>query len=101
MKTCPRCGALAFDDAKVCFGCLYDYSALKDHMNDGFQQINASNNSSMRIPMYPNYACKDPNPPEFCIRFVPRHTAWDVWEWDCSVQVKEGIRHEVVGRHAV
>ena len=22
MKTCPTCGARAFDDAEVCFGCL-------------------------------------------------------------------------------
>lgn len=25
MKTCPICGAGAFDDALVCFGCLYRY----------------------------------------------------------------------------
>lgn len=25
MKTCPICGARAFDDAEVCFGCLYRY----------------------------------------------------------------------------
>lgn len=25
MKTCPTCGAGAFDDAEVCFGCLHRY----------------------------------------------------------------------------
>ena len=25
MKTCPICGARAFDDAEVCFGCLHRY----------------------------------------------------------------------------
>lgn len=25
MKTCPTCGARAFDDAEVCFGCLHRY----------------------------------------------------------------------------
>ena len=26
MKTCPICGAGAFDDAKVCYGCLHRFS---------------------------------------------------------------------------
>lgn len=26
MKTCPVCGARAFDDAEVCYGCLYRFS---------------------------------------------------------------------------
>jgi hypothetical protein len=25
MKTCPICGAVAFDDALVCYGCMYRY----------------------------------------------------------------------------
>lgn len=25
MKTCPTCGARAFDDAEVCYGCLHRY----------------------------------------------------------------------------
>lgn len=27
MKTCPTCGARAFDDAEVCYGCLHRYGA--------------------------------------------------------------------------
>lgn len=27
MKTCPICGAIAFDDAETCFGCLHNYAA--------------------------------------------------------------------------
>ena len=27
MKTCPTCGARAFDDAEVCYGCLHRYDA--------------------------------------------------------------------------
>ena len=26
MKTCPICGARAFDDAEVCYGCLHRFS---------------------------------------------------------------------------
>ena len=26
MKTCPICGAGAFDDAQVCYGCLHRFS---------------------------------------------------------------------------
>ena len=26
MKKCPVCGAMSFDDAPLCYGCLHDYS---------------------------------------------------------------------------
>ncbi len=26
MKQCPICGATSFDDAPVCYGCLFDYA---------------------------------------------------------------------------
>lgn len=26
MKQCPICGAMSFDDAPVCYGCLFDYA---------------------------------------------------------------------------
>lgn len=28
MKTCPTCGARAFDDAEVCYGCLHRYETI-------------------------------------------------------------------------
>ena len=29
MKTCPICGARAFDDAEVCYGCLHRYEGAE------------------------------------------------------------------------
>lgn len=26
MKTCPVCRSIAFDDAAICYGCLYDFA---------------------------------------------------------------------------
>lgn len=32
MKTCPICGAGAFDDAQVCYGCLYHYPNIQQEI---------------------------------------------------------------------
>lgn len=34
MKECPTCGAPAFDDASVCFGCLYRFDEGKHRLLD-------------------------------------------------------------------
>lgn len=102
MKVCPRCGAVAFDDAKVCYGCLYDFSTARRRVDDTCQHANISNGNSFKhIPLYSDHVSEDQDPPEFCIRFTPRRNACGGWKWDCSVQVKEKIQHEAVGHHAV
>ncbi|NHM15853.1 hypothetical protein GMI69_04090 [Eggerthellaceae bacterium zg-887] len=30
MKTCPICSAKAFDDARICYGCMYSYDSASD-----------------------------------------------------------------------
>ncbi len=30
MKTCPVCSAKAFDDARICYGCMYSYDSASD-----------------------------------------------------------------------
>ena len=30
MKTCPICKCLAFDDARICFGCMHPFESDRD-----------------------------------------------------------------------
>ena len=34
MKECPICGARAFDDARICYGCLYRFSQGEAEQGD-------------------------------------------------------------------
>lgn len=36
MKDCPICGAMAFDDARLCYGCLHDFT-----QDDGGKAVRA------------------------------------------------------------
>ena len=68
MKACPVCNSLAFDDAKICFGCLHpfgDESAAE-------AELESKNRAGENLT-------------RFVVSFIPvvedGHTAWS-----CSVE---------------
>ena len=42
MKTCPICHAVAFDDALVCFGCMYRYDLSQEETDRPFADVDES-----------------------------------------------------------
>ena len=73
MKTCPVCQARTFDDADVCYGCLYrfeDEEALP-------QQQEAPETQDMLVDA----------PPAFSIRFTPQPIESGGMVWNCAVEV--------------
>ena len=65
MKICPVCHAKAFDDAKICFGCLHDYSS-----------------ASKQTPL----ATTPETPPEFRITFTPTRDHSGAVTWKCAIE---------------
>lgn len=43
MKKCPICGSIAFDDARVCYGCLhrFDKEPLVEEEDQSFRRAHA------------------------------------------------------------
>lgn len=41
MKTCPICHAVAFDDAQICFGCMYRYEKAQEEPGGPFANVDA------------------------------------------------------------
>ena len=71
MKQCPICHALAFDDAKTCFGCLYDYAA-----NDAPEVM--PDTESGPAPEAP---------PAFVIQIKPERERSGLTSWTCTVDL--------------
>lgn len=65
MKTCPICGARAFDDAAVCYGCLYRFT-------EGEQQGDGLRSASV--------------PPAFLIRLRAVQAPSGEYCWTCEVK---------------
>lgn len=105
MKTCPVCGASAFDDASVCYGCLYRYESQSGVSADVSSEVLSSASSVLPVSLTPLMQQESlatvRDPPEFCIRLTPRQYEGGSWKWDCSVEIAEKVQHEVIGRHAL
>ena len=98
MKQCPICQALAFDDAKTCFGCMHDYSAgsaasAKHAMipgigsaagEEGLQAPPASNSDAAKTAK----AILAPEaPPAFVIQIKPERERSGLTSWTCTVDL--------------
>ena len=113
MKTCPVCQAKAFDDAAICYGCLYRYgegddasttssaqaepdgpvekgdtleregAALKGGAVDGGE--GAAADSSPAIAIEPVREPIDAYP-SFLIRFTPTVREAGLVAWSCEVE---------------
>ena len=65
MKTCPVCGARAFDDAAVCYGCMHRFA--DEGQQDGFIRQASS-------------------PPAFLIRLRAVQSSGGEYRWTCEVK---------------
>lgn len=73
MKECPVCKSRSFDDARTCFGCLYDFSSGGAH-------------SAAKAPPVPVAIM----PPSFVIRIKPELESSGQYAWTCSVDLANG-----------
>ena len=64
MKTCPTCGARAFDDAEVCFGCLHRYGEEPIRPNVAMPTMPSSPGTGPCPTLRPKAAPAEPNPPQ-------------------------------------
>ena len=76
MKTCPVCGARAFDDALTCYGCLHTF---EDEPASSFQENTC--------PAQGGAVESTTAQPEFLIRFTPLLENSGAVSWNCSVEV--------------
>ena len=82
MKTCPVCRAVAFDDARTCFGCMHHF--------DDADQGGESESTVERTCAHD----REPNarevathavPPAFLVKMVPVLEETGAVSWTCSV----------------
>ena len=64
MKTCPTCGARAFDDAEVCFGCLHRYGEEPVRPNVAMPTMPSSPGTGHCPTLRPKAAPAEPKPPQ-------------------------------------
>ena len=83
MKTCPICQAVAFDDARICFGCMHRYDDPDDC--DASQESPTSLETEGGTPPdeMPEF------PPAFYIKLVPTRRGLDGVSWRCSVGIAD------------
>lgn len=113
MKTCPVCHAVAFDDATICFGCMYRYEdvttfapksdeatllhpaddAPKPTDSDDPRSANndpapeALATSEQRTASTTSEQPAASDPPTFYIKMMPTQDPEGVISWACSVVV--------------
>ena len=75
VKQCPICQAVAFDDAKTCFGCLHDFTA-----NDA-----PAVKSKPEPDLNPEPAPEAP--PAFVIQIKPERERSGLTSWTCTVDL--------------
>lgn len=81
MKECPICGAKAFADASVCFGCMHRFGEEPERVLPiaepaGEERVGASADGTAA--------------PSFLITFAPPAIAGEVGPWTCSVELVKG-----------
>ena len=86
MKVCPVCQAKAFDDAKVCFGCLHEFERQdavleQDDVTAGGEAIGPETEEES-----PDAIARPETLPEFVIRFAPVLEESGNLTWTCTVE---------------
>ena len=85
MKVCPICGARAFDDAELCYGCLHRYDERADDEEaagglaeelEGEVALAGNNADALAEPA-----------PSFLLRFEPVVDVAGAVTWSCSVEL--------------
>ena len=110
MKSCPICHAVAFDDAAVCFGCLYRFEEESeseertgqdsverdaDELEEGIGLDEASDSGERDLvddaplPESAQSIRTQASPPAFFIKMVPVMQDSGAVSWTCSVGVEE------------
>lgn len=79
MKECPICGARAFDDAEVCYGCLHHYG------DEGGGD--APSEEQAILQAISNGADND-TPPAFTIKFTPSADESGGVKWTCAIEME-------------
>lgn len=74
MKTCPVCGAVAFDDAEICYGCLYRFGEEGSHAEIAPTAKEPSSQASARKAS------------GFLIKLVPLDNPSSDVVWACEVE---------------
>lgn len=82
MKVCPVCGAVAFDDAVMCFGCLHRFG------EEGLG-VDASEGGEMDGHVAAQAAATVAVAPEFLIRFRPTPGDDGCLTWSCAVELEK------------
>lgn len=83
MKVCPVCGARAFDDAPMCFGCLHRFeeNAREDEVPLDAENV-VGEGFERRTEVFAEPIAR---PPAFLIRFTPMVDEAGGVEWSCAV----------------
>lgn len=71
MKTCPICGSVAFDDARICYGCLYDFSKVEDNEQSHDETACAASTVASSV--------------SFVITLTPEGRDRDSVSWKCEI----------------
>lgn len=50
MRTCPRCGAIGFEDIELCYGCLYRFRSQTDEKKTFNQDVSGLLTVVVRYP---------------------------------------------------
>lgn len=79
MKECPICGATAFTDAAVCFGCMHRFGEEPARV----LPTPEPSKEARRCP-------GDGAMPSFLITFAPPAASGEVGPWTCSVELVKG-----------
>lgn len=82
MKTCPVCRAVAFDDARICFGCMhcFDETDKSGIANSAMEQTCAHDCEPGSFE-----AVGRAVPPAFLVKMVPALEETGIVSWTCSV----------------
>lgn len=80
MKTCPICGAIAFDDAETCFGCLHAFAATEGEAD---QQARAQ---VAGAPFGRHGRTLGPDSVSFVLSLVPTSQPGGGFSWACTVE---------------
>lgn len=100
MKTCPTCNAVAFDDAKVCYGCMHRYD--EEPYEPSMAPLEESSIPLLKSPTAPIYVPEQESVqqplqsnmvvPGFTIRIVPVVETTGTIRLDCSVELLSSVQ---------
>ena len=82
MKTCPVCQAVAFDDARICFGCMHCFDEMDqdEGLESAAERACATDRESGAREITGHAV-----PPAFLVKMVPALEETGAVSWTCSV----------------